>query len=154
MKLHLLLCLPAALFLGSCAQDTLDGNTYSRNDARKVETVRTGRITDIQSVKIEGGSQVGTVGGAVAGGFLGNNIGSGRTANTAGTIGGALAGGLVGGHAQQAMTSRQGIRITISLDGRGTGTISVTQQVNKNEAFYVGDRVKVLDSGNGARVTH
>lgn len=150
----MLFCLPAALFLGSCAQSTLDGNTYSRNDARQVESVQTGRITDIQPVKIEGGHQLGTVGGAVAGGVLGNEIGGSRSANTAGAIGGALLGGLVGGHAQQAMTSRQGIRITVQLDGRGAGTVAVTQQADKNEVFYVGDRVKVLSSGGIARVAH
>ena len=153
MKTTYLLCLPVALLFASCAQDTLTGDTYRRGDARQMQSVQTGRITSIRPVKIEGGNQTGALLGGVAGGFLGHNIGKGSAANTAGAIGGALVGSAVGSHAEQAMNSRQGIDITVKLDG-GAGTVSIVQQVNPREEFYVGDRVKVLGSGSGTRVTH
>ncbi|MBN8456449.1 MAG: glycine zipper 2TM domain-containing protein [Verrucomicrobia bacterium] len=118
-----------------------------------MQSVQTGRVTSIRPVKIEGGNQTGALLGGVAGGFLGHNIGKGSAANTAGAIGGALVGSAVGSHAEQAMNSRQGIDITVKLDG-GAGTVSIVQQVNPREEFYVGDRVKVLGSGSGTRVTH
>lgn len=140
------------MLFASCAQDSLTGNTYSRNEAGQAQAVKTGRITAIRPVKIEGGSTAGTVVGGLAGGLLGSNIGSGRASNTAGAIGGALLGGAVGSHAGQAMGSRNGIEISVRLDGGG-GTTAVVQEVSPNEQFSVGDRVRVLSNGSRTRVT-
>jgi outer membrane lipoprotein SlyB len=149
-KLFLILAVPALLV--SCAQDTLTGDTVSRNQARMMETVETGRIVAIDPVKIEGGNQTGALMGAVAGGFLGSNIGSGRAANTAGAVGGALAGSAIGSHVEQGMTSRQGIRITVRLDSNKR-TVSTVQQVSPREQFQVGDRVRYIVAADGtARV--
>ncbi len=130
----------------------MTGDTYQRGQVGQVQSVETGRVTAIQPVKIEGGTGAGSLLGAVAGGFLGSNIGSGRASNTAGAVGGALVGSAIGSHAEQSMGSRQGIQITVKLD-RG-GSIGVVQQVNPREEFYVGDRVRILGSGNSAKVTH
>jgi outer membrane lipoprotein SlyB len=50
------------------------------------------------------------------------------------------------------MGSRNGIEITVRLD-KG-GSVSVVQQVNPREQFGVGDRVRVMSSGSGTRVSH
>lgn len=152
MKTKLLLSIPVAFLVVSCAQDSMTGDTYSRSDTRQAQDVKTGKVTSIRPVKIEGGNKTGALLGAVGGGFLGSNIGGGRAANTAGAVGGALVGSAVGSHAEQAMNSRQGIDITVRIDGGGS--LSVVQEVNPREEFYVGDRVKVLTSGSGTRVTH
>lgn len=152
MKAKLILCIPVALLLVSCAQDTLTGDTYRRGDARQAQAVRSGKVTAVRPVKIEGGNQTGALLGAIGGGFLGHELGKGHTANTAGAIGGALVGSAVGSHAEQALNSRKGIDITVRLDGGGS--VSVVQEVNPREAFYVGDRVRILSSGSGDRVTH
>ena len=34
------------------------------------------------------------------------------------------------------------------------GSISIVQEVNPKESFAVGERVRVLDNGRRARVTH
>ena len=154
MKPTLFLILAVPALLVSCAQDTLTGDTYSRDQARLAETVQTGRIVAIDPVKIEGGNQTGALLGAVGGGFLGSNIGSGRAANTAGAVGGALAGGAIGSHVEQGMTSRQGIRITVRLDD-SKRTVSTVQQVSTREQFQVGDRVRYITSADGrARVAY
>ncbi len=153
MKTKFLFVLSVSALLIGCAQDTLTGDVYSRGEARTAETVQTGRITAIDGVKIEGESQGGGLLGSVAGGFLGSNIGHGRASHTAGAIGGAALGGVAGSHIQQGMGSRQGIRISVKLDGSGR-TVAVVQQVNANAPFQVGDRVKVLTSGSRMRVSY
>lgn len=152
MKSKLLLALPVAVLLSSCAQDTMTGDTYSRGEAGRAQYVQTGRVTSVRFVKIEGGSQAGTVLGAVAGGLLGSNIGGGRASHTAGAIGGAVVGGALGSQAEQSMSSRRGVEINVRLDQGGS--VSVVQQDNPREAFFVGDRVRVLDSGGRSRVSH
>ncbi len=130
----------------------MTGDTYSREDARRTQSVSPGRITSIRNVKIEGKSQGGALVGAVAGGFLGHNIGSGSTANTLGAIGGSLAGAAVGSNVQQAAGSRAGLEISVKLDS--SETVAVVQEVNPRETFQVGDRVRVLSDGYTTRVTH
>jgi outer membrane lipoprotein SlyB len=152
MSSKLLIALPVAILLSSCAQDSLTGDTYSRGEAGRAQSVQTGRITSIRPVKIEGGNQGGTLVGALAGGFLGSNIGGGRAANTAGAVGGALVGSAIGSHAQQAASSRNGIEISVRLDGGGS--LAIVQEVSPREPFYIGDRVRVLGSGDRTRVSH
>ena len=152
MKTNLLCCLPLVILVASCAQPSMTGDTYQRGQVGQAQSVEAGRVTGIRPVKIEGGTGAGTLLGAVAGGFLGSNIGSGRASNTAGAVGGALVGSAVGSHAEQSMGSRQGIEITVKLD-RG-GSLAIVQQANPREEFYVGDRVRILGSGNSAKVTH
>ncbi|MEO5714189.1 MAG: glycine zipper 2TM domain-containing protein [Luteolibacter sp.] len=136
----------------SCAQDTLTGDTYSRSETGQAQTVKKGRITSIRYVKIEGGNTAGAIIGGVAGGVLGNQIGGGA-GRTLATVGGAGVGAVAGSHAQQSMQNRQGIEIEVRLDG-GAGTLSVTQEVNPNDTFSQGDRVRVLYNGGRARVSH
>ena len=153
MKLIPLLGCASVIFLSSCAQDSLTGDTYSRGEAGRAQSISTGRITSIRDVKIEGENAGGTLVGGLAGGLLGSNIGGGRASNTAGAVGGALLGGAVGSHAQQAMGSRNGIEITVRLDG-GKGSVSVVQEVSPREQFSVGDRVRVLSNGGRTRVAY
>jgi outer membrane lipoprotein SlyB len=152
MKSKLAFALATTLLFSSCAQDSLTGDTYSRGEAGRAQAVQTGRITSIRPVKIEGGSQGGALAGAIAGGVLGSNIGSGRASNTAGAIGGAMVGSAIGSQAQQAMTSRRGIEISVRLDQGGS--VAIVQEVNPREQFSVGDRVRIISSGGRSRVSY
>lgn len=135
------------LLFGSCAQDSLTGDTVSRSDAGRSQNVSTGTITSIRQVNIQGGSTGGTLVGAGVGGLLGNQIGGG-SGRTAATVGGALAGGAVGSHAGQAVTSRRGLEIDVRLD-QSRSVVSVVQEVNPRETFSVGDRVRVIEGAGG-----
>ena len=149
-KLFVISLLP--LFLASCAQDSLTGDTVSRYEAGQAQNVRFGTITSIRPVKIEGGTTGGTLIGAGVGGLLGNQIGGG-SGRTAATVGGALAGGALGSHAGQNLTSRPGLEIEVRLEGGGR--LSVVQEDNPRETFNVGDRVRVITGGGGrTRVAH
>lgn len=151
MKLLPIISLLPLLFV-SCAQDSLTGDTVSRNDAGRAQDVRTGTITSIRPTRIEGSRTGGTLVGAGVGGLLGNQIGSG-SGRTAATVGGALAGGAVGSHVGQNVTSRNGLEIEVRLD-QGGGRVSVVQEVNPRESFSVGNRVRVITGAGGrTRVT-
>lgn len=139
--------------LASCAQDSLTGDTVSRGEAGRAQDVRTGTITSIRPVKIEGGTTGGTLVGAGVGGLLGNQIGGG-SGRTAATVGGALAGGAAGSHIGQNVTSRSGLEIEVRPDDGGR-RLSVVQEVNPRESFSVGDRVRVITGAGGrTRVSH
>lgn len=152
MKLIPFIAMLPFLFV-SCAQDSLTGDTVSRGEAGRAQSVRTGTVTSIRPVRIEGSSVGGTLVGAGVGGLVGNQIGGG-SGRTAATVGGALLGGAAGSHVGQNVTSRNGIEIEVRLDNGGR-RIAVTQEVNPRESFSVGDRVRVISGGNGRdRVTH
>lgn len=143
--LPIIACLP--LLLVSCAQDSLTGDTVSRNEAGRAQDVVFGTITSIRPVRIEGSSTGGTLIGAGVGGLLGNQIGSG-SGRTAATVGGALVGGAAGSHVGQNVTSRNGIEIEVRPNDGGR-RISVVQEVNPRENFSVGDRVRVITGAGG-----
>ena len=151
MKSILLSIAVIPFFFASCAQQSLTGDAYSRGEAGQAQTVHRGTISSIRNVKIEGSSTGGTVLGAVAGGLLGNQVGSG-SGRRAATVGGAAAGGIAGSHIGKEVTSRPGLEIQVDLD-KG-GSVSIVQQVNPREPFAVGDRVRVLGGGRRARVTY
>ena len=66
-----------------------------------------GTVQTVKQEKRKGhGGAVGVVGGAVAGGLLGNQIGKG-TGNTVATVGGAVAGGVIGNEIQKKVTSKK-----------------------------------------------
>jgi len=153
MKTKYFVCLPLVILLASCAQDTRTGDVYRQGDTRQAQSVSFGKVTSVRRVKIEGNHEAGTLVGALAGGLLGSQLGRGSAAHTAGAVGGAVAGGVIGSNVEQSMGNRPGVEITVRLNEGGS--LSVVQQANPNESFYVGDRVRVLTSGNGGtRVTH
>lgn len=139
------------LLLSGCANE-MTGYNYSASGTRQVQTVDYGQVTQIQMVKIDGSkSGVGALGGAAAGGIAGSSIGGG-TGSMLGAVGGALIGGIAGSAIEGATTSAQGVNLFVRLcSGR---TISVVQQLDKNNPIRIGDPVSVLSSGNMTRVTY
>jgi outer membrane lipoprotein SlyB len=137
------------LFLGGCASSN-SGSVYSRDEARKTQTIRTGVVESVRQVKLEGTkSPVGTIAGGAIGGIAGSSVGSGRTGGIA-TIIGALAGGLLGSAAEEGLTRKDAIEITVKLDG-GT-MVAVVQEAD--EIFNPGERVRLVESGGTTRVSH
>ena len=67
-----------ALAVGGCTSN-LTGDSYSRDEARTVQTVRYGTIESLRPVKLEGTkTPIGTGAGAVVGGIAGSGVGGGR----------------------------------------------------------------------------
>ena len=144
----LFFCLLA--FMGGCAET--GGRSYTRNEAREVQTVQRGVITSVQRVIIEEDPTiVGTGIGGVAGGVIGSTMGQG-SGRVLATLGGAIVGAAIGTFGEKAMRTENAYELEIRLDNGNS--ISVVQAVGE-DSFMVGDAVRVLySSSNRARVTH
>jgi len=139
------------LTLGGCASN-LQGDTYSREDARTPQVVRMGTIESLRPVKIEGTkTPIGAGAGAAVGGIAGSGIGGGKGSYVAAVIG-AVAGGLLGAATEEGLTRTQGVEITVKEDS-GT-TRSYVQAVSEGEVFKVGDRVRITSVNGTTRVAH
>ena len=137
------------LLLGACASSN-SGSVYSRDDARKTQTVRTGVVESVRQVKLEGTkSPIGTVAGAAVGGIAGSSIGQGK-GSSIGAVIGAVVGGLAGSAAEEVMTRKDALEITVKLDGGGL--TAVVQE--SDELFKAGDKVRLIESGGNTRVSH
>ena len=139
------------LLLGGC-QSSLTGDSYSRDEARQVQTVRMGTIESLRPVKIEGTkTPIGSVAGAAVGGIGGSAIGGGKGSYVAAIIG-AVAGGLIGAATEEGLTRAQGVEITVREDD---GSLrAYVQEVQENEIFRVGERVRIMTVDGTSRVAH
>lgn len=147
-KFFVVFLVPA--LLTGCASGLGSGD-YERREARRVQEVKMGVVESVRTVKLEGTeSGVGTVAGAAVGGIAGSNVGGGK-GSAIGAVLGAVAGGVAGKAIEETATRKPGIEITVRLDsGR---TVAVVQE-DTGEAFNRGDRVRMLESGGQARITH
>ncbi|MBF4991973.1 glycine zipper 2TM domain-containing protein [Methylophilus sp. QUAN] len=135
--------------LAACASSN-SGNVYSRDEARKAQTVKTGVVESVRSVKLEGTkSPVGTIAGGAIGGIAGSSVGGGKGSAIAAVIG-AVAGGLAGSAAEEVATRKNAYEITVKLDGGGL--VAIVQEAD--EQFNAGDRVRIVENGGTSRVSH
>jgi outer membrane lipoprotein SlyB len=136
------------LMLGGC-MSTLTGDSYSRDEARRPQTVQFGMVEYVRPVVIEGTKTgIGAGTGAVVGGIGGSTVGGGKGAAVA-TVLGAVAGGVAGGMVEEGATKKQGVEITVRLD---SGQIIAIVQQASATTFNVGDRVRVLTLNGETRV--
>jgi outer membrane lipoprotein SlyB len=146
---RLITILALSTLLGACASSN-SGSVYSRDEARKVQTVKTGVVESVRQVKLEGTkSPVGTVAGGVVGGVAGSTVGGGKGQAIA-TVLGAVIGGLAGSAAEEGLTRKDGIEITVKLDSGSM--IAIVQEAD--EQFNLGEKVRVLENGGVTRVSH
>jgi len=146
---HWLIAAFVALITVGCASSN-SGSVYSREEARKVHTVKTGIVESVRQVQLEGTkSPVGTVAGGAIGGIAGGSIGHGR-GSAIGAVIGAVAGGIAGAMTEEAVTRKDALEITVKLDGGGL--IAIVQEAD--EAFNVGESVRIVEDGDTSRVTH
>ena len=145
----LLVAVLLSILLAACASSN-SGSVYSRDEARKVQTVKTGVVESVRPVKLEGTkSPVGTIAGGAVGGIAGSSVGGGRGSAIAAVIG-AVVGGLAGSAAEEGITRKDGLEITVKLDGGGL--VAVVQEAD--EAFKAGEKVRLVENGSTTRVSH
>ena len=138
-----------ATMVTACTAPSVGGGSYSRDQARREQTVRMGHVESVREVKLEGtrtGLGAGT--GAVAGGVAGSTIGHG-TGSALAAIAGAVVGGVAGQAAEQGVTAKRGVEVTVKLDNGSM--VAIVQEAD--ETFRPGDRVRVLSDGATSRVT-
>jgi outer membrane lipoprotein SlyB len=138
-----------SLFVVACASSN-SGSVYSRDEARKVQTVKTGIVESVRQVQLEGTkSQIGTVAGGAVGGIAGSSIGSGK-GSAIGAVIGAVAGGIAGAMAEEGLTRKDGLEITVKLDGGGL--VAIVQEAD--EVFKAGEKVRLIEHAGVTRVSH
>ena len=138
-----------SLLVAACASSN-SGSVYKRDDARNVQTVKTGVVESVRTVKLEGTkSPVGTVAGGAIGGIAGSSVGGGRGSAIAAVIG-AVAGGLAGSAIEEGVTRKDALEITVKLDGGGL--IAIVQEAD--EQFNPGEKVRIVEGGGTTRVSH
>lgn len=132
------------IMVSSCASSR-SGQVYSRDNARKAQTVENGTVESVKEVLIEGTkTPAGTIAGGVAGGVVGSTVGSGSGRRIA-TVLGALAGAAAGTAAEEGLTRRQGLEIVVAKDNGET--IVVVQEADV--LFAPGDRVRIIRAPDG-----
>lgn len=138
-----------SLFLGACASSN-SGSIYTRDDARKVQTVKTGIVESVRQVKLEGTkTPIGTVAGGAIGGIAGGSIGHGSGSAIVAVIG-AVIGGIAGSAAEEGITRKDALEITVKIDGGAL--VAVVQEAD--EPFKAGDKVRLIANGETTRVSH
>lgn len=138
-----------ALLLASCASSN-SGSVYSRDEARKVQNIRTGVVESVRQVKLEGTkTPIGTVAGGAVGGIAGSSVGGGRGSAVAAVIG-AVVGAIAGSAVEEVATRKDGVEITVKLDGGGL--VAVVQEAD--EVFAAGEKVRLVENGGTTRVSH
>lgn len=138
-----------SVLIAACANSN-SGSVYSRDDARKVQTVKTGIVESVRPVKLEGTkSPVGTIAGGAVGGIAGSSVGGGRGSAIAAVIG-AVAGGLAGSALEAGITRKDALEITVKIDGGGL--VAIVQEAD--EQFNAGDKVRLIENGETTRVSH
>lgn len=151
MRLITLVAAAAAVVtvISGCAP-SMSGGAYTRDQARREQSVRLGVVESVRHVQIEGTrSGIGPAAGAVVGGIAGSNVGQGKGAAVGAVLGG-VAGGIAGQATEEAGTRKAGLEITVKLDGGRL--VAVTQEAD--EAFRPGERVRIISDGTTSRVTH
>ncbi len=138
-----------SLFVGACASSN-SGSVYSRDDARKVQTVKTGVVESVRQVKLEGTkTPIGTIAGGAVGGIAGSSVGHGNGSAIVAVIG-AVIGGIAGSAAEEGLTRKDALEITVKIDGGAL--VAIVQE--SEEQFKAGDKVRLIQNGGTTRVSH
>lgn len=138
----------ATVVLAGC--QSTSGSVYSREEARREQTVRMAVVESVRSVTIEADrTPIGGLAGGAIGGVAGSNVGGGKGA-IIGTIIGAVGGALAGTVAEGRLTRRQGQEITVKLDN---GDMRAIVQ-DADEQFRPGERVRLVSQAGVTRVSH
>lgn len=107
-----------------------------------------GTVESITPVTQQGqGTGLGAVGGAVAGGLLGHQIGGGN-GRTVATVLGALGGGVAGNMVEQRVRSDTEYQVRVRMDDGSSRVVTYQQQPN----IGIGQRVRVENGAIAATV--
>lgn len=123
--------------------------TYTTSELGSLE-VHSGRITGLKNIIINPEDRdYGTLIGAAAGAGAGSLLGGGR-GQTLSTIGGGLAGAFLGNQIDKGVSQVEGYEVSVTLDSGARHVIR--QKKDKNVPLWVGQKVRVLMGGNTPRV--
>lgn len=101
--------------LAACQAD-IGSNQYGTSSVRQAAAASPCSVISVRQVNVKSDNNAGMLAGALAGGVGGYGIGSGSTAHNLGAVGGALLGGFVGDKAQGALSSQAAYEYVVRLD--------------------------------------
>ena len=149
-KLNKFLIIFLFLFLGSCANSSLQPDTYDRSSVQKISNVLYGEVVSLRNVVIEGSTTSGSIVGGLVGAATGSNVSDSKPESEIGAVLGGAIGATIGGNLSKNLQSSDGIQLTLNMDdGR---TISVVQEVGSYK-FSIGDLVEVITTKGKTRVS-
>ena len=100
-----------------------------------------GVVESVREVQRPGhATGIGAVGGAVAGGVLGHEVGGGRGRDVM-TLVGAVAGGVAGNHIEKKVRTTRGYQVTVRMEDGSTRVSNVSAP----PSWRAGDRVRLID---------
>ncbi len=147
-KLLLLSLVGSAVTLTGCTFPS-SRHTISSSQANVMQNLDVGTVSSVREVNIEGDkTNLGLFGGGVVGGAAasgGRGVG-GAVVQAAGSVVGAVAGQAV----EEVATRKRAQEVTVRLDD---GRMVVVTQESRDGLFRDGDRVRILNSHGGARVS-
>jgi outer membrane lipoprotein SlyB len=112
----------------------------AKSSTSKAKCTDCGRIESVQEIVTRGeGSGVGVVGGAVVGGAIGHQVGSGRGQDLA-TVAGAVGGAVAGNEIEKRVKSTKSYAITVRLDDGSSRVINETSP----PMWKPGDQVRII----------
>ncbi|MFM0144960.1 outer membrane lipoprotein [Paraburkholderia sp. RL18-085-BIA-A] len=140
--------------LTACASaDFGSPNTYQRYDVQHIGQMEEATIIRVRPITIEASSDssgLTSIVSAAASAFLGSQvIGNGKGRYISGALSGAAA-GFISQHVSVAMSRHSGVEVFLR---RANGTTVVVSQVD-DQQFAPGERVYLVSSGSGYRITH
>jgi outer membrane lipoprotein SlyB len=139
----------AGLLLAGCANlgpNPYGATTYTGSATRTAQQVNYGTVVSLAAAKVvpsQNEQMLSTGIGAVAGGIAGSAAGGGR-GQALTTLAGAVLGGVAGNAVGKAAGTAQAVIITVKMDSGNT--VAITQGVDPNVIFKVGERVEVLEN--------
>ena len=138
------------LLMLSCANTSLQPDTYERDAAQRVSNVLYGEIVSLKQVKIEGDTKSGTIVGGLVGAAAGSGVSDSKPESEIGAVLGGAIGATLGGNLSKNIRAVDGVQLTINMDdGR---TISLVQEVGGYN-FSIGDLVEVISIEGKTRVS-
>lgn len=141
----------ALCLVGAACTPQPTSTSFSRSEAMTPQQVQFGQVTGVRNVQIRPGqTRLGMATGAVLGGLAGSQIGGDTASNIAGGVGGAVAGGAIGS-AIQGSQVQHAIEVTVTLEDTGQ-SVAIVQPGDIRD-FRMGDRVRVVGSGENTRVS-
>lgn len=140
-----------AQWLGWGGPGDLSNRGYTRGEARVVGQVMEGEVVSSRPVRLEASTPARTIGattGGAIGGIAASEVGKGNGRAIAAILGG-IAGAVAGDMIAQSVADTRGVEVLVRLkDGR---LIAVVQE-DTGEAFFQGEPVYLISTGQGTRV--
>lgn len=135
--------------MAGCANHSASSRVYTFDQAQRAQTVRLGYVTGVRPVTIQASqtSGFGVIAGGALGAVAGNAVGGGSGRRIT-TVGGAVGGAMAGNAIENASARRQGLEITVQLDGGETRVITQEADV----PVFAGQRVQLVTQGGVSRV--